>query len=289
MITVKHALTIDLEDYFQVQNLREFFPPSNWDEVPLRLVEPTETLLRLFEENRVQATFFCLGWIAERVPELIKKIASRGHEVACHGYDHQLLHELGEEKFREELVRCRQILEGLSGQAMRSFRACTWSIGAKTPWALSVLCEQGIWHDSSIFPIKHPDYGDPQAPLLAHELEVRPGKAIFELPPLVAKIFGRRLPLGGGGYLRLLPARWISRALRARERSNQPSCIYLHPWELDPEQPRLPITGSRKFRHYVNLAKTQDKLVYLLKRHRFTTLAKVARNWRRERALPDRG
>ncbi|MFQ5507299.1 MAG: polysaccharide deacetylase family protein, partial [Planctomycetota bacterium] len=163
-MTTRHALTIDVEDYFQVLNLRAHCPRERWDETELRLAEPTGQLLDMLDRAGARATFFCLGWIAERVPELVREICARGHEIGSHGYDHRLLGELGEGGFREDLRRTGALLEPLYGLPVRSFRACTWSIGAGTPWALPILAEEGITRDSSIQPIRHPDYGVPDAP-----------------------------------------------------------------------------------------------------------------------------
>ncbi len=271
---IRHVLSFDVEDYFQVLNLRAHCPRERWDEYELRCPDATRRILDILDEFETKASFFCLGWIAERAEGLMREIVERGHELASHGYDHQVLPELGEEGFRQDLSKTTAILEDVTGVRVRSFRACTWSIGPKTPWAFSVLAEQGFWNDSSIHPIRHPDYGVPGAELGPQFLEVGDTR-IFELPPLVAEFMGRRMPLGGGGYLRLFPVRWISRALRAREARGVASCIYLHPWEFDAAQPRFPVKGLRGFRHYVGLAKTEAKLRFLLKRHRFTTLAEL--------------
>ncbi|PIE22212.1 MAG: polysaccharide deacetylase family protein [Planctomycetota bacterium] len=279
-MTLAHVLSLDVEDYFQVLNLRKQCPKDSWDQIELRCAAPTRLFLDLLDEYDAKASFFCLGWIAERLPDLIGEIAARGHEVASHGYDHECLPDLGPDGFREDLRRTAAILEPLSGQRPKSFRACTWSITDKTPWALPILAEEGYRRDSSIHPVPHPEYGMPKAPLFAHELEPLSGKKLFELPPLVVERFGKRLALGGGGYLRLFPVRWIHKALRHRERIGEPSCIYLHPWELDPGQPRMGAGGLKGFRHYVGLAKTERKLRFLLERHAFTTMEKVEAAWR---------
>lgn len=278
-----HALTLDVEDYFQVLNLAEFCPREKWDDYELRCPDSTRRFLDVLDDFDTKATFFCLGWIAERAPEMIREIVDRGHELASHGWDHQLLPALGEKGFREDCRRTKALLEDLGGVTVDSFRACTWSITSRTPWALPILVETGFTRDSSIHPIRHPDYGVPDAPLGPHLLHPNGAGELFELPPLVGDVLGRRLPLGGGGYLRLFPIRWISRALRARERRGEPSCIYLHPWELDPDQPRFGVGGLRGFRHYVNLRKTEPKLRHLLAQHRFTTLRDVERTWRASR------
>ncbi len=277
-MNLKHALTVDVEDWFQVLNLRDRFPLEEWDQCELRLEKPMQILWDLLDLKKAKATFFFLGWIAERLPDLVRETAARGHEIASHGYDHQLLPDLGEEGFQKDLAKTESILKGITGELPRAFRACTWSVGPKTPWAFATLVQRGYTRDSSLHPIRHPDYGVEQAPLIPHFIEVGGGK-LFELPPLVTEILGRRFPLGGGGYLRLFPIRWISKALSKRERQGFPSCIYLHPWELDPDQPRMQGLGLRGFRHYVNLSKTHDKLAYLLDRHPFGTFQDVHEAW----------
>ncbi|MEZ5989678.1 MAG: DUF3473 domain-containing protein [Planctomycetota bacterium] len=274
-----HALTIDVEDWFQVLNLRSRIPRADWDGLPLRCDGPTRRILDLCDKHHAKATFFVLGWIAERLPDLVREITARGHEVGSHGWDHKLVPELGEEGFREETRRTRSLLEDLTGRPVESYRACTWSIGPDTPWALPTLVEEGVLYDSSIQPVRHPDYGTPDAPLGPHLLEPVAGRTLFELPPLVGRFLGRRVPLGGGGYLRLFPVAWLSRGLTRREARGEPSCLYLHPWELDPMQPRVGAKGLKSFRHYVGLARTEAKLETLLSKHRFRSLAEVGRSW----------
>jgi polysaccharide deacetylase family protein (PEP-CTERM system associated) len=277
-VKLTHALTIDVEDWFQVLNLRERYPLECWDQCELRLEKPMEVLWELLDQYQAKATFFFLGWIAERLPGLVRETAVRGHEIASHGYDHKLLVELGEEGFDQDLAKTETILKGITGELPRAFRACTWSVGPKTPWAFPTLLKRGYLRDSSVHPIRHPDYGVEDAPLGPYFIE-REGGRLFELPPLVTTIWGRRFPLGGGGYLRFFPVRWISKALRNREGDKLPSCIYLHPWELDPGQPRESGLGIRGFRHYVHLSKTRDKLAYLLDRHSFGSFQEVHHEW----------
>jgi len=277
MKPVRHALTVDVEDWFQVLNLRPKIPRESWETQDLRMEAPTRRLLDLFDEHGAKATFFCLGWIAERVPGLVEEILARGHELASHGYDHKLLPELGHEGFRLDLQKTNRILQSISGGLpVESFRACTWSVGPETPWAFPTLVEEGFRYDSSVQPVRNADYAGADAQLGPHWLEPLPDRPLFELPPLVGQCLGRRLALGGGGYLRLLPVSWISRGLRNREKEGQPSCLYLHPWELDPDQPRVGAKGLSAFRHYVNLDKTERKLDTLLANHSFTTLKDVA-------------
>ncbi|MGE3175636.1 MAG: XrtA system polysaccharide deacetylase [Planctomycetota bacterium] len=271
-MTLAHALSVDVEDWFQVLNMAHRIDRAQWDRLPLRCVDSTRRLLDLFEKHRTRATFFFLGWIAERAPELVREVRDAGHEIGSHGYDHQLLPALGPDGFAEDLRRTNAILEAAAGVRPTAFRACTWSVTARTPWAAAELVRQGFTIDSSIYPIRHPDYGVRGAPSTPYRLRVDGGE-LLELPPLCWDVAGRRVPVGGGGYLRLFPLWLLRRGLLQQERRGVPGCIYLHPWEVDPDQPRQPLGGLRGFRHYVNLHRTLPKLARLLQRHRFTTVS----------------
>ena len=273
-MTLIHALTIDVEDWFQVLNLRHVIRREDWDTLPLRCVDATRRILDLLARHGARATFFCLGWVAERAPDLIRDLVAAGHEVASHGYDHQCLHDLGEAGFRADLRRTAAILQGITGQPVTGFRACTWSVTARTPWALPLLRAEGIRFDSSIFPVAHPDYGIADSPPVLHRRDTGAGELI-EFPPLTLRLLGRNLPVGGGGYLRLLPVALCALALRRAERAGTPGCVYLHPWEFDPDQPRVGVRGLRAFRHYVNLRRTETKLAALLRRFRFGTMSEA--------------
>ena len=266
-----HALSIDVEDWFQVLNMQHRVPRSDWDSLPLRCGASTRTLLDLLERHGARATFFFLGWIAERLPDLVRDVHAAGHEIGCHGYDHRMLQGLGPAGFAEDLARTEDVLGTITGEGPAAFRACTWSITHDTLWALPILAERGYRIDSSIYPVRHPDYGMRGAPIDPYRIETARGE-LLEFPPLTAEVGGRRLPLGGGGYLRLFPVGWIAWALRAAERRGWPGCVYLHPWEVDPEQPRVRLGGLRGFRHYVNLHRTEAKLEALLRRFRFVGL-----------------
>ena len=271
-----------MEDYFQVLNMADHIDREQWDAMELRCGDSTRRLLELFDRRGAKATFFFLGWIAERLPDLVREVSEAGHEIGSHGYDHRVLGDLGPEGFEQDLDRTSRILEGITGEPVTSFRACTWSIGADTLWAPAILARAGIRLDSSIYPVRHPDYGMPGAPAMPYRLETEHGE-LLEFPPLTWKIAGRRLPVGGGGYLRLFPTWMLARGLLQHERAGYPGCIYLHPWEVDPEQPRFGIGGLRRFRHYVNLAKTVDKLDRLLRRFQFVGLEAALSqcdNWR---------
>jgi polysaccharide deacetylase family protein (PEP-CTERM system associated) len=282
-MSLSHALSVDVEDWFQVLNMAGVIDRADWPRHELRCVDSTRRLLDLFAARNAKATFFFLGWIAERMPEVVREVVAAGHEIGSHGYDHRLLPELGQQGFRADLQRTADILEAISGVRPRTFRACTWSIGRRTPWAVDELLAAGITMDSSIQPVRHPDYGVPGAPTLPYRLLGDVGE-LLEFPPLVWTILGRHLPVGGGGYLRLFPLAFLRAGLRQKERLGVPGCLYLHPWEVDPKQPRQRLGGLRGFRHYVNLERTLPKLDRLLREFPFTTmsgaLAQCDASWR---------
>ena len=263
-----HALTVDVEDYFQVLNMQGHVSRAEWNDIPLRCGDSTRRLLELLARHEARATFFFLGWVAERLPDLVREVHAAGHEIGSHGYDHRVLGELGEDGFRADLARTEDILGDLTGAAPRVFRACTWSVVAATRWAIPALIERGYTVDSSVFPIRHPDYGVPGAPVSPYRLQAEDAE-ILEFPPLTLESLGRRLPVGGGGYLRLFPLRLLRAGLRQQRRRGWPGCLYVHPWEVDPEQPRYRLGGLRGFRHYVNLRRTLPKLERLLGDYRF--------------------
>lgn len=289
-----HAMSVDVEDWFQVLNMAEHIDRKDWDGFELRCGDSTRRLLELFAKRDAKATFFCLGWIAERLPDLIREIHDAGHEIASHGYDHRLLPDLGQLGFREDLERTAKILDDIVGERPNAFRACTWSIGRKTPWAIDELLRAGITLDSSIQPVRHPDYGVPTAstspyriagaaelPGNTHSSNTHNnsahnnanGNELLEFPPLTWDVAGKHLPVGGGGYLRLLPLSLIRRGFKQKEKLGVPGCIYLHPWEVDPGQPRQKLGGLRGFRHYVNLSRTYGKLDRLLQEYAFGSLS----------------
>ena len=273
-MTVVHALSVDVEDWFQVLNMAHLIDRADWDRYELRCADATRRLLELFARREAKATFFCLGWIAERMPDVIAEVHAAGHEVGSHGYDHRVLHDLGREGFREDLRRTADILQGITGSRPTAFRACTWSIGRKTPWAVDELLHAGVTLDSSIQPVRHPDYGVPSAPTTPYRLRGEGGELV-EFPPLTWDVLGRHVPVGGGGYLRLFPLAMLRRGLRQKQRLDVPGCLYLHPWEVDPEQPRQRLGALKGFRHYVNLSRTYDKLDRLLCDYRFSSLSEA--------------
>jgi polysaccharide deacetylase family protein (PEP-CTERM system associated) len=274
-MTMSHALSVDVEDWFQVLNMAHVIDRADWDRFELRCGDATKRLLALFDQRSAKATFFFLGWVAERLPDLVRLVQSAGHEIGSHGYDHRLLPELGPEGFAADLARTAAILESLTGRRPTAFRACTWSISKRTPWAIDALLQAGVKVDSSIQPVSHPDYGVRRAPTTPYRLSSGSGELI-EFPPLVWDVLGRRVPVGGGGYLRLFPLALLRAGLRQKERAGAPGCIYLHPWEVDPQQPRQRLGALRGFCHYVNLHRTHGKLDRLLREHPFAALGTVA-------------
>jgi polysaccharide deacetylase family protein (PEP-CTERM system associated) len=261
---VRNALTIDVEDYFHVNAFRHSISQQDWDTFPLRVVGNTLKILDWLDELQTKGTFFVLGWVAERAPDLVREIGRRGHEIACHSYNHQLVYELGPEPFRQDLRRARDVLQEIGGKKVVGFRAPSYSITARSLWALDILMEEGFSYDSSIFPIYHDVYGMPGAERFPHAIR-RPAGTILEFPISTLNIgmFGRnlRLPVGGGGYLRLLPVSFFRFAFKhINEREQRPAVLYFHPWEIDAGQPRIKAALASRFRHYVNLGKTFGKL-----------------------------
>jgi len=268
----QNVFSIDLEYWFCVQNLSGAIPRDEWDRCESRVERNTLLLLELLAHHQVEATFFVLGWVAERHPDLVREVERRGHEIATHGYSHRLLTSLQPEEFRADLGRSLEVLARCSSRPVRGFRAPSFSVTRKTWWALDILRANGIQYDSSIFPVGfHPDYGIPDAPLNAHRLP----EGIFELPMSCAEVFGRKVPCSGGGYFRLFPYA-VTRALMRRCNQQGRSVIfYLHPWEVDPEQPRVELPALKRFRHYNNLDRTAERLERLLGDFQFTSIRRL--------------
>ena len=267
-VAVLNAMTIDVEDYFQVSAFEDVVPRSSWASRESRVCRNTERLLALFDDAGVRATFFVLGWVAERFPRLVRQIADNGHEIASHGYAHQLVYSISPEQFREDLRRARGAIEAASGAPVLGYRAPSYSIVRKSMWALDVLLEEGYVFDSSIYPIHHDRYGIPDWDRHIHRIE-RAGGSIWELPGSTIRLGATNLPIGGGGYFRLLPYAWTQRGIRRLNAEGRPSIFYLHPWEIDPDQPRIPSSVLTGFRHYANLASTERRLQRLLSDFRF--------------------
>jgi polysaccharide deacetylase family protein (PEP-CTERM system associated) len=271
-----NALTIDVEDYFQVEAFARQIDPKTWDSYPRRVEKNTDRILALLEQRGVRATFFILGWVAERCPGLVKRIQALGHEIGCHGYGHQAIYNGTYEEFERDLRRAKAVIENITGRALKSYRAPSFSITSRTMWALGVLAEKGFENDSSIFPITHDLYGIPDAPRFPYTKVLDSEHIIKEFPPSTLRFCGKNFPIGGGGYLRVLPYGWTASAIhRLNEVEKQPVMVYFHPWEIDPEQPRIAANWRSRFRHYQNLASTETKLIKLLKNFSFSTMEEV--------------
>ncbi|OJW87274.1 XrtA system polysaccharide deacetylase [Thiobacillus sp. 65-1402] len=261
---MKNAMSIDVEDYFQVSAFAPHIRREDWDTLPCRVERNVDAILGLLDEADAKATFFTLGWIAERYPQLVRRIVDNGHELASHGYGHQRASDLTPAEFRADIVRAKRILEDLGGVAVRGYRAPSFSINQANWWAVEELENAGYVYSSSIYPVRHDHYGMPDAPRFPH----RPNGAdgILELPPTTLPLLGRNLPAAGGGWFRLLPyamSRWMLRRVNRQDRA--PCMFYFHPWELDPGQPRQAGLPARtRFRHYVNLQRMPDRLRRLL-------------------------
>lgn len=272
---VVNAMSVDVEEYFQVGAFEDCIARDDWDGLESRVELATGRVLDLFAEHGVQATFFTLGWIAERHPRLIARIVEAGHELASHGYAHHRVTQLDPASFRDDIRRTRKILEDAGGVAIRGYRAPSFSIGEQTTWALEILAEEGYAYSSSIYPIRHDHYGMPDAPRFA--FQPYPDKAMIELPVTTVSVFGRKLPCGGGGYFRLLPYALSRAAMRRVNRRDGAACIfYFHPWELDPDQPRQHQAGLKsRFRHYTNQGVMAAKLARTLRDFRWDRVDRV--------------
>jgi polysaccharide deacetylase family protein (PEP-CTERM system associated) len=257
-----NALTVDVEDYFQVSALAPHISRQHWDAMPCRVERNVGRLLQLFARHRAHATFFVLGWIAERYPHIVRDIAAAGHEIASHGYSHLRASEQTPQEFSADIRRAKQLLEDTAGVAVLGYRAPSFSIGHANPWAFDCIAEAGYRYSSSVYPVRHDHYGMPDAPRFAYE--VRPG--LLEIPITTARVLGRNLPAGGGGYFRFFPypvSQWAIR--RVNRVDGRPAIFYFHPWEIDPDQPRISgVSLKTRFRHYVNLHRTEARLSALL-------------------------
>jgi polysaccharide deacetylase family protein (PEP-CTERM system associated) len=270
---VVDGLSVDLEDYYQVEAFASQVSRSRWKSFPSRVRQNTIRTLDLLDSRKCKATFFVLGWVAKRDPGLIREVAQAGHELACHSYLHRPLYKLKPAEFRDDLRRSRDLIEGIGRTKVVGFRAPTFSITPKTLRALEILSDEGFQYDSSIFPIRHDLYGMPDAPRWAHRRELPSGQRIWEIPPSTVRMGKTNVPFGGGGYLRLLPmsfTRWAIRKTHRRE--GQPVIVYFHPWELDPDQPRLAGSWKSRLRHYTGLHKTLGRLQEILSVGSFQTL-----------------
>ncbi len=268
-------MTVDVEDYFQVSAFEKSISRGDWDRLPCRVEANTLRILDLFQQRRIHATFFTLGWVAERFPALIRSIVDRGHELACHGYAHVRATEQTPQEFKKDVLRAKTILEDLGGRGVKGYRAASYSIGEKNLWALDVLEQLGFQYSSSIYPVRHDLYGMPDAPRFSFQPTEK--RNLIEVPVTTVKLGNRNFPCGGGGYFRLFPyplSKWAINHVNRIDR--QPAVFYFHPWEIDPGQPRQRnISLKTRCRHYLNLGRMERRLGWLLNDFRWSTMEQV--------------
>jgi polysaccharide deacetylase family protein (PEP-CTERM system associated) len=268
-----HALTIDVEDYFQVSAFANTINRADWEALPCRVEANVDRILTLLQTHNAKATFFTLGWIAERFPSVVHRIVEHGHELASHGYGHHRIQELGPERFREDISRAKQILEDIAGVKVKGYRAPSFSVGYDTLWAFEHIQNAGYDYSSSVYPVKRDLYGMPDAPRFPYRTE----SGLLEIPMTTARFGARNVPAGGGGFFRLLPYAITRKLIERVEREDAKPCmVYLHPWEFDPEQPRVanaPLKST--FRHRINLSKTTPRFSQLLKDFRWDRVDRV--------------
>lgn len=269
-----HHFTVDVEEYFQVSAFEEHVPRESWDSLPSRVERGTRRILELMAAHGALGTFFVLGWIAKRHPGLVREIAAAGHEIASHGWGHRRITHLTPEEFRVSVRSSRELLEELAGAPVLGYRAPSFSIVAGREWALDILLEEGYRYDSSRFPIRRRGYGFAAGGRDPHRLEVA-GGTLAEVPPATLRVGGQNLPAGGGAYFRLFPYGVVRAAFREAERRGVPATFYIHPWELDPEQPRVAVPLGTRIRHYGGLRKTEPRLRRLLGEFRFQPIART--------------
>lgn len=268
----RDGMSVDVEDYFHVEAFADRVSFAQWPTFQPRVRRNTQSVLELFARYGCRATFFVLGWVAERDPQLVREIANAGHELGCHSYAHRRVDTLTPKAFREDLRRARGAIEDAAGTRVAGYRAPTFSIVKNSVWALRILAEEGFLYDSSIFPIRHDLYGFPDAPRWPHKIQLSEGLAIFEIPMSTVRIWGHNLPIGGGGYLRLLPMAYTRRAIGAIHVRKHPAIVYFHPWEIDPEQPRVRGSLKSRLRHYTGLRRMRGRLSQLLENANFGPL-----------------
>lgn len=285
-----HFFSVDVEEYFQVSAFESHVDRETWERLPSRVERNVEALLELLARHDVRGTFFTVGWVARRHPWMIRRIVAAGHELASHTFWHRRVNTQAPAEFRDDVRQAREVLENISGQRVYGFRAPSFSILPGMDWALDVLLEEGYRYDSSTFPIRRPGYGNPGAPTMPYLIR-RPGGDLLELPLATTSFMGMRLPAAGGAYLRQLPLGLVRRALREHERLRRPAMFYVHPWEIDPEQPRIDVGWLTGVRHYRGLDRTLGRIEQLLREFRFTSVAEhfglhAADTWNPGAALP---
>lgn len=270
-----NAMTVDVEDYYQVSAFSKQIKKDDWGSFTSRVDLNTNHILDIFEKFNIKGTFFILGWVAEREQKLIKKISDKGHEIGCHGYRHDLVYNQTRDIFTEETQKSKRIIEDITGKAVNGYRAASYSITKKSIWAMDVLCEAGFKYDSSIFPIIHDRYGIPNAKTIPHVYNTESRNRIIEFPLSTVGIGNKRMPISGGGYFRLFPY-WLTQlGLRNINKNNLPFIFYMHPWEIDINQPKIKSTFLSEFRHYNNIDKFEARLISLINDFKFTTVSDV--------------
>ena len=272
-----NALSIDVEEYFQATAFNGDAPYDMWDSYEPRVHAPTEKVLSLLARHDTKATFFIVGWVARKHPSIVQAIQKEGHEVACHSYAHREISEQTPDTFRKDLSLARSILEDITGEPVRGYRAPTFSITSGTLWALDTLIEEGFHYDSSIFPIRHDRYGMPKAERFPSVIRRSNGYRLLEFPMSTLRLMGMNFPFAGGGYMRLLPSSFVSRGIDRINREGQPVIVYVHPWEFDTDQPRIHASRLTTFRHYHNMQAMTAKFEHLLSRHKFAPVWEVLR------------
>jgi polysaccharide deacetylase family protein (PEP-CTERM system associated) len=284
---VVNAMTIDVEDYFHVSAFDGVVPRNRWDTLESRVCANTERVLSLFDDAGVRGTFFVLGWVAVRYPDLVRRIAAQGHEIASHGFAHRLVYDQTLTAFREDVTRAKAVLEDAAATEVHGFRAPSYSITPRSLWAIDILIEAGHTYDASIFPIHHDRYGIPVSARHPYTIQ-RDAGSMLEVPGSVARVLGLNLPVGGGGYFRILPYAWTRWGLeRINRGEGRPAVFYLHPWELDPDQPRLAAGLLSRFRHYQNLHLTERRLRRLLEDFAFAPIRRTLLQQPESRVSPD--
>ncbi|HET9283377.1 MAG TPA: XrtA system polysaccharide deacetylase [Candidatus Angelobacter sp.] len=271
-----HILSVDVEDYFQVEAFAGQVSRESWDSFPSRVVANTQRVLDLFDAYQAKGTFFFVGWVAVRFPHLVREVQSRGHELACHSYWHRTVYSLSEKEFREDTKQAKRAIEDASGVAVQGYRAPSWSITKNCLWALDILAEEGFTYDSSIYPIHHDLYGVPGAKRFPYLHRCGNGLELLEFPPATLRFLATNFPVAGGGYLRIFPSAYTELAFRTFEKNyGERVVVYLHPWELDPEQPRIAGPLKSRLRHYTSLRRMEAKVGTVLKRHKFARFSDV--------------
>jgi len=265
-----HILSVDVEDYFQVEAFAGQVARESWDRWPSRVVANTQRVLDLFDSYQAKATFFFVGWVAARFPYLVREVQSRGHELACHSYWHRTVYSLTQQEFREDTRRAKRVIEDASGIAINGYRAPSWSITKDCLWALDILADERFTYDSSIYPIHHDLYGVPGAKRFPYTHQCGNGLELREFPPATLRFLATNFPVAGGGYLRIFPSAYTELAFRRFEKNHgERLVVYLHPWELDPEQPRIRGPLKSRLRHYTNLGRMEARVKAILQRHKF--------------------